>query len=175
MTPLKAQSIRLTRTRVAVSVIAIAASLTVSGNAQSSTADSSAAQAQVFSKPVNLKVLSKNLTGQQVHDIMEKWNVELGVRCGACHVRDLDGIIPGGSPNPRFADDSKPMKGIARIMYTMTEEINRKFITGDDGAPGPVTCGTCHRGNISPEPFASPQDGQRSAQAPPPGAALFLR
>jgi hypothetical protein len=123
--------------------------------------------------PSNLKVLPKDLTGRQVHDIMEQWSGELGVRCSACHVRDSEGVVPGGPLHPRFADDSKPMKGIARIMYTMTVEINRNFIAGVGAAPKPVTCGTCHRGDIRPEPFVSLPDGQRPViqAAPPAGGA----
>jgi hypothetical protein len=155
------------RTTWAASVIAFAAAVMSPGIAQETSTGSLPANDHAFPAPVNLKVLPKDLSGRQVHDIMEKWSAELGVRCGACHVRDLDGIVLGRRPHPRFADDSKPMKGVARLMYTMTVEINRKFITGDDGVPGPVTCGTCHRGNIRPEPFVSSPDGQRStAEAP---------
>ena len=162
----KARSARL-RTTWAASVIAIAAGLVVPSSAQSNPLASSPANAYALPAPVNLKVLPKNLSGRQVHDIMEHWSAELGVRCSACHLRDLDGIAPGGRLHPRFADDSKPMKGIARLMYTMTLEINRKLITGIDGVPRPVTCGTCHRGNIRPEPFVSPPDGQRSTAEVP--------
>ena len=84
-------------------------------------------------------------------------SVELGVRCSACHQRDSDEVAPGGPPGPRFADDSKPMEQVARLMYTMTLEINRKYIVGQDGVPGPVTCGTCHHGSMSPEPFVPPR------------------
>jgi len=47
-----------------------------------------AASPPAYPAPTNLKVLPKNLTGQQVHDIMKQWNGELGVRCGACHAED---------------------------------------------------------------------------------------
>ena len=152
---------------LAVSVLIIAAAHPVSIDAQSHPAVSSPGQAHVFAAPTNLKVLPNDLTGRQVHDIMERWNNELGVRCSACHIRDSEGILAGGDSHPRFADDSKPMKLVARIMYTMTAEINRKFITGDDGVPGPVTCGTCHRGKITPDPFTTQPDAQRSTpQAP---------
>jgi hypothetical protein len=133
---------------------------------QARPAGSTSRPAQAFPAPVNLKVLSKGLGGSQVHDIMKQWSGELGVRCSACHVRDLEGIAPGGPPQRRFADDSKPMKQIARIMASMTEEINRKFITGDDGVPGPVTCGTCHRGDIRPDPFLVPLDAQQPGIQP---------
>ena len=38
-------------------------------------------------------------------------------------------------------------------MYTMTEEINSNYIAKVEGSGMPVTCGTCHRGQVSPEPF----------------------
>jgi hypothetical protein len=45
------------------------------------------------------------------------------------------------------------MKAIARLMYTMTDEINANYIAKVKGSGMPVTCGTCHRGQVSPEPF----------------------
>lgn len=116
---------------------------------------------RAYPAPTNLKVLPKSFTGRLVHDVMEQWSGEIGVRCSACHIRESEGIVSGAPSHAVFADDSRPMKAIARTMYTMTAEINRKFITGDDGEPGPVTCGTCHRGNIRPEPFVIPSDPQR--------------
>lgn len=165
-TLLKARSAILIKT-LTVSFLVVAAATPLLSDAQSNQVNSSPGQAHIFTAPVNLKVLPKDLTGRQVHDIMEHWSGELGVRCSACHVRDSEGVVPGGGPHPRFADDSKPMKGVARLMYTMTAEINRKFITADDGVPGPVTCGTCHRGSIRPEPFVTPPDGHQSMTQTP--------
>jgi len=108
---------------------------------------------EAFPAPVNLKVLPGDLTGRQVHDLMKQWSGELGVRCVACHVQDSDSAVTGGF-SPRFADDSKPMKETARRMYTMTQAINNGYIAKVEGSGMPVTCGTCHRGNVSPEPFA---------------------
>jgi hypothetical protein len=151
----------------AVSILIISAAAPVSTRAQSPHADPSPNLAQTIAAPVNLKVLPKNFTGREVHDTMQKWSSEIGVRCSACHVRDSEGIAPGGPTHLRFADDSRPMKAVARLMYTMTAEINRKFITGNDGVPGPVTCGTCHRGKIRPDPYVSPPEGAGSTtQAP---------
>ena len=53
-------------------------------------------------------------------------------------------------------------------MYTMTEEINSHYIAKVEGSGMPVTCGTCHRGQVSPEPFTvQPAGGPPPAQAPP--------
>jgi cytochrome c2 len=91
---------------------------------------------------------------------MQEWGKELGVKCNACHAEDPENVIPGGPSHPRFADDSKPMKKVARLMFTMTEEINTNFVAKLEGAGLPVTCGTCHRGRISPDPFASSHEGE---------------
>lgn len=111
----------------------------------------------VYPAPRNLRVLPKELTGQQVNDVMEQWGAELGVRCSACHGEDQDNVVPARPRPSQFVDDSQPMKEIARLMYTMTEQINRDYIARVDGAELPVTCGTCHRGRVSPEPaFVAP-------------------
>jgi hypothetical protein len=104
-------------------------------------------------------VLPKDLTGQQVHEIMEQWAGALGVRCDSCHAEDSESTQPRAQPRLDFADDSKPMKGVARLMYTMTEGINVNYIAKVEGSGLPVTCGTCHRGHVSPEPFTVQTSG----------------
>jgi len=156
-------------TALTAAVLVTSASAQIPRGSQSRAAGPSSRLPQTFLAPTNLKVLPKDLTGRQVHDIMEGWSGELGVRCSACHVRDSEAVVPGGPLHPRFADDSKPMKEVARLMYTMTAEINHSFISTVEGTPKPVTCGTCHRGAIRPEPFVTPPDKQQSiAQAPLP-------
>ena len=49
----------------------------------------------------------------------------LGVHCDFCHTADPKNLGPNGRPRMNFADDSKPDKKIARIMYTMTQQINK--------------------------------------------------
>ncbi len=126
---------------------------------------------RTYLAPTNLKVLPKNLTGQQVRDIMEQWEGSLGVHCSTCHTPDPNNIGPNGRPQLNFADDSKPEKATARLMYTMTEDINRNYVSRIESSEAPVTCGTCHRGHLGPEPFVIPpdeHDGPRPPQAPPP-------
>jgi hypothetical protein len=103
--------------------------------------------------PTNLKVLPKNLTGAQVHEIMEKWEGELGTGCKTCHTVNPNDIGPNGKPRLNFADDSKEEKRTARVMYKMTEDINANYVSKIDSSGDPVTCGTCHRGHLGPEPF----------------------
>ncbi|SPE19088.1 Cytochrome c family protein (modular protein) [Candidatus Sulfotelmatomonas gaucii] len=118
---------------------------------------------RTFPAPTNLKVLPEDLSGQQVHDIMEHWAGSLGTQCDSCHAEDQENAAPDGHPRLNFADDSKPMKAVARLMYRMTEEINNNYIPKGRGSDIPVTCGTCHRGRVSPEPFTiQAPSGQRT-------------
>lgn len=118
-----------------------------------------------FPAPTNLKVLPKDLTGQQVRDIMEVWEGSLGGHCNTCHAADPKNVGPNGRPRLNFADDSKPEKTTARMMFTMMEDINKNYVGKLDSAPK-VTCGTCHRGHLDPEPFVIPPD-----HGPPPPPA----
>ena len=108
--------------------------------------------------PTNLQVLPKNLTGAQVHEIMEKWEGELGTGCKTCHAADPKNLGPNGKPRLNFADDSKEDKQTARKMLKMVEDINANYISKIDSSGAPVTCGTCHRGHIGPEPFVAPPE-----------------
>lgn len=130
--------------------------------------------ARTYPAPTNLKVLPKNLTGQQVHEIMEKWEGSLGAHCNTCHAADPNNIGPNGRPRLNFADDSKEEKQTARLMYTMTEDINVNYVSKVPSSDEPVTCGTCHRGHLGPEPFVIPEDDHdrmRPAGQAPTGAA----
>lgn len=125
---------------------------------------------RVYPPPMNLKVLPENLTGEQVHEIMEQWAGELGVHCNACHLEDRFNTNPNGRPRLDFMDDSKGMKLTARLMFTMTEQINSNYIAKVDGSGMPVTCGTCHRGQVTPEPIKfQPPVNPPNAQLSPSG------
>jgi hypothetical protein len=119
--------------------------------------------------PTNLQVLPKDLTGEQVHEIMEHWEASLGAHCGTCHAVDPKNIGPNGRPRLNYADDSKPEKITARKMYQMTEGINLNYISKIDSSGAPVTCGTCHRGHLGPEPFVpAPEDHDHDHDHPAP-------
>jgi hypothetical protein len=126
-----------------------------------------------YPAPTNLKVLPKDLTAEQVHDIMEKWAGALGAHCGTCHAADPRNLGPNGRPRLNFADDSKEEKLTARLMYKMTEDINVNYVSKIPSSDEPVTCGTCHRGHLGPEPFVIPEEheGPRPPQGAPPAAA----
>jgi len=110
-----------------------------------------------FPAPTNLKVLPKTMTGEQVHNLMHEWAGGLGVRCNTCHAADPTKKGPDGKPLLNYADDSREEKRTARIMYQMLEEINVKYVSKVPNSDMPATCGTCHRGNLDPEPYVIPQ------------------
>ena len=115
----------------------------------------------VHPNPTNLQILPKNLTGEQVHEIMEKWEGELGTGCKTCHTASKE-LGPNGRPQINFADDSKDEKKTARKMYKMVEDINSNYISQIDSSGAPVTCGTCHRGHLSPEPFVPKAEAEHA-------------
>jgi len=126
-----------------------------------------------FPPPTNLQVLPKDTTGQQLHDIMDTWAGSLGVHCDTCHAIDPKNVGPNGRPRLNFADDSKDDKKIARIMYAMTQQINKDYVSKtteiDKDAMGmTVTCGTCHRGHEMPPQFVIPPEEHRGPGAAPP-------
>ena len=112
--------------------------------------------ARNWPKPTNLQVLPKDLTGQQVRDVMEGWAGSLGVHCDTCHAADPGKMGPNGRPRLNFADDSKPEKKTARLMFKMTNDINDNYVSMVDDGTAKVTCGTCHRGHLKPETFVPP-------------------
>ena len=124
--------------------------------------------------PTNLQVLPKTMTGEQVHELMEKWEGYLGTKCGTCHAADPKKIGPNGRPQLNFADDSKKEKATARLMFKMTEMINVDYIGKIDSSGEPVTCGTCHRGHLGPEPYKIPpeeHDHDHDHEGPPPAGS----
>ncbi|MFY9745127.1 MAG: c-type cytochrome [Acidobacteriaceae bacterium] len=105
-------------------------------------------------KPVNLKVLPKDIAREDLIKIMRGYAGSLGVECSFCHAR-----------NPQthkldFPSDAKDDKTIARTMILMTQTINEQYMTqvhDPDAKPEDkhVTCGTCHRGHSMPEHFVA--------------------
>jgi hypothetical protein len=45
-------------------------------------------------------------------------------------------------------------------MYKMVEDVNGNYISMVENSGAGVTCGTCHRGHLSPEPFTAPPHDQ---------------
>lgn len=131
---------------------------------------------RTFPAPTNLKVLPKDTTGAQIHEIMEGWAAALGTHCDHCHATDPNNIGPNGRPRMKFDDDSKPEKQMARIMYTMTEDMKSNYlkkvedIDKMEEPAAPLTCGTCHRGHVHPEAFVPPKE--EGPGGPPPAGAM---
>ena len=153
---MKSTALFLSSVAVLIAVVLAAATI-----AQSPTG--TPLEARIYPAPVNLKALPKNLTGQQVHAIMEQWSAALGVHCNNCHAEERGNTGPNDRPRLNFADDSKEMKTTARVMYTMTEKINADYVAKIDSSGLPVTCGTCHRGHLGPEPFTVSSDARKPA------------
>jgi hypothetical protein len=110
----------------------------------------------VLPKPVNLKLLPKDISPDDLMKIMHGFTQQLGVQCTFCHVQDA------GAKHPNFASDQKPEKNTARTMISMTREINAKYLSqihdpDATEAQKVVTCGTCHQGHSMPVPFKAPE------------------
>lgn len=152
-------------------VLAVVTAIAGATVAQSPPAASDAAlpSARVYPPPTNLKVLPKDLTGEQVNQLMEQWQAALGVHCSSCHTEDRENLDSSGRPILKFADDTKAEKNVARLMYAMTDEINVKFIAKIDSSGVPVTCGTCHHGRLGPDPFVAPLTHSSLQSTPPNG------
>jgi hypothetical protein len=102
-------------------------------------------------KPVNLKILPKDISEEELHKLMRNFSMALGVRCGFCHMSET---VPGKDrPKFDFASDAKPEKNIARNMMLMVQGINENYLSkmkGGDHALEQINCVSCHMGKISP-------------------------
>jgi hypothetical protein len=114
--------------------------------------DAAAAIANIVphSKPVNIKVLPKDISAADIGKIMKRFETDLGVRCGHCHVEDP------GTHKFNYPSDENPAKSTARLMISMLKDINEKYLPqlgGDSRYAPQVTCGSCHQGQSSPPAF----------------------
>jgi hypothetical protein len=103
----------------------------------------------------NLKVLSPNITHDELIATMRGFSRSLGTRCEHCHV------VTATQPKQvlDFASDAKPEKSVARTMILMTRNINGQYISTlprHEETPQTVSCSTCHRGHTTPEPWTPP-------------------
>ena len=142
-------------------------------SAQQPAAAAPAATPAATSQFKNVQVLPRDLSREQLIEIMRNFSRSLGVRCNFCHV------VAQTEPKEvlDFPNDGKEEKRVARVMIQMTQQINGAWMdrvkaaepsaaqaTPPGAAPnGPgemrVGCWTCHRGQREPEmpPPPSPQ------------------
>jgi hypothetical protein len=94
----------------------------------------------------NLKVLSKDISDQELERVMYTFERQLGVTCLYCHVTTKN-VFP---ERLDFASDEKKEKLKARDMLKMTLKINKKYfdLTIDKKIHTRplIWCRTCHMG-----------------------------
>jgi len=99
-------------------------------------------------KATNLKVLPKDITQEEIKQVMDDFKVALGVKCGFCHAQDAN------DPSKLdFASDANHHKETARWMMKMTQRINKQHFKRHDDKTGEltqITCMTCHNGSEHP-------------------------
>jgi len=100
-------------------------------------------------KPINLRVLPKSMSGNDVDKLMHQYQRYLGQPCAYCHEENPE------TKQLDFASDENPMKDTARLMIAMTNDLNIKYLAqlGDRRYAEPFTCGNCHRGQVQPPAF----------------------
>ncbi|HRG58822.1 MAG TPA: c-type cytochrome [Bacteroidia bacterium] len=96
-------------------------------------------------KPINLKILPKDISGDELHQVMRAYSKALGVRCSYCHEKKE------GQQHADFASDAKKEKEIAREMMLMVNDINTKYLANSGkGHFEKISCVTCHMGRKVP-------------------------
>jgi cytochrome c553 len=166
---LSSPSLTASFTALVFAIISVATFAQSSAAQQSPAVAPAAHEHENHPAPTNLQVLPKTMSGEQVHDLMHKWEAALGAECSTCHAADPKNIGPNGKPRLNFADDSKPEKNTARMMYRMVEDINTNYVSKVENSGIPVTCGTCHRGHLDPPIYAPPKGEHEDHAAPPAG------
>jgi len=131
--------------------------------------------------PRNLQVLPKDTPPQDVVALMQQFTRALGVQCTYCHVEQAPRLLSveeqqaaaaapppaagrgrgrgRGGPQMDYAADEKRQKLTARVMLTMTNDINARLASSlrnpsaSSGRGREITrvqCATCHRGVTIP-------------------------
>jgi cytochrome c peroxidase len=117
-----------------------------------------APQAPNFAVPPykNIRLLSKDITRDQLLSNMKFFAQSLGVRCVHCHVGEE------GKPLSTFdfAADAKKEKQTARAMLRMVHRINSEDFGVKEFKDVKVTCYTCHRGALKPATFPPAEPAQ---------------
>lgn len=98
----------------------------------------------------NLKILPKDISTKALQKIMvDEFQDGMGVGCNFCHAREK------GALTLDYASDEKPEKEIARVMMSMTMDINEKYFQVEHPLLGDslmvISCESCHHGSARPE------------------------
>lgn len=91
-------------------------------------------------KPTNLKVLPKDISNQDLRNIMQGFSSALGVHCEYCHYEE----------EHDFASDGMQTKQIARVMMKMKSNINETFLKEARAIKNDIVdlnCVSCHHGS----------------------------
>lgn len=119
----------------------------------------------------NLQVLPKDISHDDLMNIMHSFNDALGVKCVYCHVHEGDDWKSGW----KMESDDKDEKNIARHMLRMTMAINANYFNWENSTRPDtihaVTCITCHRGIEHPDAKGIADqmaNGMKPPMAPPP-------
>ena len=107
-------------------------------------------QPQAEVKYTNLKVLPKSIKKAALDRTMREWGAALGVRCNFCHANNP------ATNKTDYTLDTKPEKLMARKMYKMAGNINKKYFGAKKDSLGMmketgITCNSCHRGVAHPK------------------------
>jgi tetratricopeptide (TPR) repeat protein len=132
---------------VALSVVALRAQGAAPPPAAPPAQGAAAAAAQGGYK--NLKILPKDISRQQLGEIMQGFARSLGVGCDHCHMGET-------MQSMDWANDDKDEKANAREMMRLVRTINEGLgaLTKTDHPRAQVTCETCHRGlAVPPRPL----------------------
>ena len=102
-------------------------------------------------EPTDLKVLPKDISHEELMQVMHSFEVALDMNCGDCHTHSAT-----DSSKMDFAADTK-QKETTRHMMTMVKEMNAQYfgIKGDFKenylrSQFDVTCMSCHNGHEKP-------------------------
>lgn len=91
----------------------------------------------------NLKVLPKDISDDEMKNVMRNFSDALGVKCSHCHAPGSDGKLD-------FASDENINKIVSRDMMKMTSRINKKYFGEKNPELYKVNCFTCHQGETKP-------------------------
>jgi Photosynthetic reaction centre cytochrome C subunit len=145
-----AMSLRFTAALVtSCSVLGVAVGIVLQTPGIQAASDPDSVQRTSHPRPTNLKVLPKDISGDDIDKLMHGYEKQLGVPCGYCHEQNAE------TKKIDYASDENPVKQTARFMISMTGDINNKYLAqlGDRRYASPITCGNCHRGQATPPDF----------------------